>query len=619
MADESEARKQFLSQRAEVLEQSRASKDTANDGDVSPFAAFANFENTEGSDMPSFVESETKPAVIGAAFEGPSDVTDATDLFFDAIVADPPPAAESTDEGSTAGETAAGNLSDMRHAQLLKEARKDQTAWVDKDSLQSSPPAPNLSKKVAHLDDLEDVFKTEVKVGGDTARAGKASPNAPGGAMRNLKPGTVKAAADVEGGKGILESTNRLFGFLNRFDTRPATSGADSKSESKKEGMKAPKKAKPFNYKVFKEKMKNPLASEIVKSVKSFVMGTMREHKDPAREPPAREDMGSRVRGFLKQTERRMQSSDHWKSEGEEEWENTVEGLEKFLMSKIYEVVFCPRDRDREADRELSRRIRTLGFVDFVHLDINGAETGPRMTATWTLAMSELRKMDSYKAPRDKMVCLLNCCKVISQLLNDARADADEKLPGADEFLPALIYVVLKANPENLRSNLEYIDCFRNPDKMLSEPGYWYTNLYSAVTFVENATYESLTITKGDFEAGMAKCQAGLDNDPVAAPPPASSRGGTAQASRAGATASAPRATAMYEERQVQFPHGPPRLSPKVQTKGADEIAAWKARRFRFMDYKIEDLKVLDVADLLAEYKNLAKSCASLLDERVKS
>ena len=63
--------------------------------------------------------------------------------------------------------------------------------------------------------------------------------------------------------------------------------------------------------------MKNPLASEIVKSVKSFVMGTMREHKDPAREPPAREDMGSRVRGFLKQTERRMQSSDHWKSEVE--------------------------------------------------------------------------------------------------------------------------------------------------------------------------------------------------------------------------------------------------------------------------------------------------------------
>ena len=73
----------------------------------------------------------------------------------------------------------------------------------------------------------------------------------------------------------------------------------------------------------------------------------------------------------------------------------------------------------------------------------------------------------------------------------------------------------MKANPANLRSNLEYIDCFRNPDKMLSEPGYWYTNLYSAVSFVENATYESLTISKSDFEAGIAKSTANAFNEPL--------------------------------------------------------------------------------------------------------
>lgn len=49
-----------------------------------------------------------------------------------------------------------------------------------------------------------------------------------------------------------------------------------------------------------------------------------------------------------------------------------------------------------------------------------------------------------YKAPRDKLVCILNCCKVINNLLLNASIASNENPPGADDFLPVLIYVTIK-------------------------------------------------------------------------------------------------------------------------------------------------------------------------------
>lgn len=62
------------------------------------------------------------------------------------------------------------------------------------------------------------------------------------------------------------------------------------------------------------------------------------------------------------------------------------------------------------------------------------------------LAQKELQKINMYKAPRDKLVCILNCCKVINNLLLNASIASNENPPGADEFLPVLIYVTIKAS-----------------------------------------------------------------------------------------------------------------------------------------------------------------------------
>lgn len=87
--------------------------------------------------------------------------------------------------------------------------------------------------------------------------------------------------------------------------------------------------------------------------------------------------------------------------------------------------------------------------------------------------LTEISKINGYRAPRDKVICILNCCKVIFGLLkNSKKADTS-----ADSFIPLLIYVVLHANPDHLVSNIQYILRFRNQDKLGGEAGYYISSL----------------------------------------------------------------------------------------------------------------------------------------------
>jgi len=111
----------------------------------------------------------------------------------------------------------------------------------------------------------------------------------------------------------------------------------------------------------------------------------------------------------------------------DQELDNAAEGLEKYVLSKMYRWYFQPVNSDDEfKDQALKERMALMSFVRMEHLDIPAScEDVPRMEE----AQTELIKMDGYKAPRDKMICVLNCCKIIAAILHGSTGKSSCRAP----------------------------------------------------------------------------------------------------------------------------------------------------------------------------------------------
>jgi hypothetical protein len=163
---------------------------------------------------------------------------------------------------------------------------------------------------------------------------------------------------------------------------------------------------------------------------------------------------------------------------------------------------------DLRQDNILATRLSSFRKLRPEHLDI---AANILSDTSCNLAVDELKKMNNYKTPRDKMICISNCCKIIFNVLTRVNP---KEAPSADTFLPVLIFLVMRANPPHLHSNLKYIMEYRNPDKMISEAGYFLTNLQSTVMFWTNVDHTGLSIDKQEFEKLM-NAQYFTDDDDI--------------------------------------------------------------------------------------------------------
>ncbi|KAG0294353.1 hypothetical protein BGZ96_001348 [Linnemannia gamsii] len=275
-------------------------------------------------------------------------------------------------------------------------------------------------------------------------------------------------------------------------------SGAVGSNSSRSEPPKP--KDIPFDFHKFLEQMRHRSAKPIIGYFHSFL-------KEFDKKPWTVNEQIKIIHDFLEFITGKMEMCELWRNVSDQEFENAREGIEKLVMNRLFGYTFSPSTTDdAERDEVLTQKIRIFRWIKPEHLDIPDS---PHNTAYLDKAQDELKKINGYKAPRDKVICILNCCKFIFTLIR--RSEGNSK--GADTFLPILIYVVLQANPPNLVSNVQYISRFRNPDKLQAEAGYYLASLDGAISFIENLEASSLSISPADFDSQIEKTMTELSQE----------------------------------------------------------------------------------------------------------
>ncbi|XP_060941184.1 rab5 GDP/GTP exchange factor [Limanda limanda] len=232
---------------------------------------------------------------------------------------------------------------------------------------------------------------------------------------------------------------------------------------------------------------------EIHKQCRAFIV-TMSSKKDLGAD-----ELSECVQDFYQHLADRLMG--HFKGSSDSV-EQVMDQVEKYIMTRLYKSVFCPETSDDEKnDLATQKRIRALHWVTIEMLCVSFDEEIPEVSDNVVNAITDIIEMDSKRVPRDKLLCITRCSKHIFSAIKITKNEP----ASADDFLPALIHIVLKANPPRLQSNIQYITRFCNPSRLMSgEDGYYFTNLCCAVAFIEKLDAQSLNLSPDEFERYMS-------------------------------------------------------------------------------------------------------------------
>uniref|UniRef100_A0A6G3MF46 Rab5 GDP/GTP exchange factor (Trinotate prediction) n=1 Tax=Henneguya salminicola TaxID=69463 RepID=A0A6G3MF46_HENSL len=171
--------------------------------------------------------------------------------------------------------------------------------------------------------------------------------------------------------------------------------------------------------------------------------------------------------------------------------------IERVIFAKLSQIILNVIKKNKN-DLKYSFKIYNLCWVNENHLQIpDKIMSNPNLIIQFCSAQSHLREMSVRNSPIGKLRLLTRCCR---QLFTLIQAFELNRAASADDFFPLLVYTILKTNPTDVHSNIDFINYFGQRSILESgEYAYYFTSYTCAVQFIDKCEAKSFNVTETEF------------------------------------------------------------------------------------------------------------------------
>ncbi|XP_026481715.1 GTPase-activating protein and VPS9 domain-containing protein 1-like [Ctenocephalides felis] len=185
---------------------------------------------------------------------------------------------------------------------------------------------------------------------------------------------------------------------------------------------------------------------------------------------------------FLRAMHSSMLKDVNWQAASEEQLAAATLCIERIVMSRVYLNALYPNgEGDIARDNVLHAHMERLSRVVTVsHRDLRIPMRHQR-EAPWPRSQALLRQMSAYRAARDKARCVARC---VTSVMHVLAMTSPRATPSADDLVPVLVFILIKANPPALLSTVEYVNSFYG-NCLQGAEHYWWIQFCSAIEFIK--------------------------------------------------------------------------------------------------------------------------------------